>query len=131
MPFLSLFIFNKTGERAISIMRVGFTLATVFFLMMRFVSLPALNVAFLSLALMSMSMTSAMLWSIYIPGLGKTGRASSANGVLDCTGYIAAALANLLIASVMSHIGWGTVLLVWGSVGLLGFISTFFAKKEK
>ena len=80
---------------------------------------------------MSMSFVSAMLWSIYIPGLGKTGRASSANGVLDCTGYIAAALANLLFAKIMTHVGWGVVLLVWASVGIIGLISTLFVRKKK
>ena len=84
----------------------------------------------LVLALMSMSLTSAMLWSIYIPGLGKTGRASSANGVLDCTGYIAAAGANLLFAAVSGWASWNTVLLLWASVGAIGVVATLFAKPE-
>ena len=69
-------------------------------------------------------------WRIYIPWLGKTGRASSANGVLDCTGYIAAALANLLFAAGSGGERWSTVLLLWASVGVIGLIATFFAKKE-
>lgn len=130
MPFISLMIFNATGERALPIMRVGFTLSASFFLVMQFVKNPIANVVLLILALMSMSGVSAMLWSIYIPGLGKTGRASSANGVLDCTGYIAAALANLVFASVLTHVGWSIVLLVWASVGIIGLVSTLFVRKK-
>jgi len=130
MPFLSLMIFNATGERALPLMRTGFSLSALFFLAMQFVSHPVANVVLLVLALMSMSLTSAMLWSIYIPGLGKTGRASSANGVLDCTGYIAAAGANLLFAAVSGWASWNTVLLLWASVGAIGVVATFFAKPE-
>lgn len=131
MPFLSLMIFNATGERALPLMRIGFAGSAIFFLFMQSVSHPAANVALLILALMSMSLTSAMLWSIYIPGLGKTGRASSANGVLDCTGYIAAALANLLFAAISGMERWNMVILLWASIGIIGVIATFFAKEEK
>ena len=130
MPFISLMIFNAIGERARPIMRAGFTLSAGFFLLMQLVKAPIPNVILLILALMSMSGVSAMLWSIYIPGLGKTGRASSANGVLDCTGYIAAALANLLFARIMTDAGWSTVLLVWASVGIIGLITTFIFRKQ-
>ena len=131
MPFIALMIFNATGERPLPIMRVGFTLSASFFLVMQLVSHPIANVVFLILALMSMSGVSAMLWSIYIPGLGKTGRASSANGVLDCTGYIAAALANLIFGSLLSRVGWTVVIFVWASIGIIGLISTLCVRKKK
>ena len=130
MPFIALMIFNATGERALPLMRIGFSLSATFFLITQFVHDPIANVVIMVLALMSMSLVSAMLWSIYIPGLGKTGRASSANGVLDCTGYIAAAPASLLFAAVSDVAGWGAVLLIWASIGIIGLIATFFAKKE-
>ena len=130
MPFIALMIFNATGERALPLMRIGFSLSAAFFLITQLVHDPIANVVILILALMSMSLVSAMLWSIYIPGLGKTGRASSANGVLDCTGYIAAAPARLLFAAVSDGAGWGAVLLIWASIGIIGLIATFFAKKE-
>ena len=57
---------------------------------MLFVPKGILTVAFLLLALIMNSFVSAMLWSIYIPALGETGRVSSINGILDCMGYIAA-----------------------------------------
>ena len=131
MPFVSLAIFNRIGERALPIMRGGFALSCGFFLIMQLVQNPIANVILLLFALMPMSAVSSMLWSIYIPGLGKTGRASSANGVLDCTGYIAAALANLLFGSLMANAGWNVVLLLWASVGAIGLISTFFVRNKK
>jgi len=86
---------------------------------------------FLTIALMSMSCTSALLWSIYIPSLGKTGRVSSVNGVIDCIGYIAAAGANLLFANVMGNVGWHTVYVLWASMGVIGLISTFVYRRKR
>ena len=85
----------------------------------------------LCLALMAMSCVSALLWSIYIPGLGKTGKVSSVNGILDCTGYVAASAANLLFAGVMSHVGWNVVYIIWASIGAVGIIATFFARQKE
>lgn len=130
MPFISLMIFNATGERALPLMRIGFASSAFFFLLMQAFTNPIINVLLMILALMSMSLTSAMLWSIYIPGLGKTGRASSVNGVLDCAGYIAAAAANLIFAAVSAMKNWNIVLLLWASIGIIGVVATFFAKKE-
>ena len=79
---------------------------------------------------MAMSCSSALLCSIYIPGLGKTGKVSSVNGIIDCTGYIAAALANLVFAAVMTAVGWRGVILLWASLGLIGITATLFAKKK-
>jgi sugar phosphate permease len=89
------------------------------------------SILFLLLALMSMSCTSALLWSIYIPSLGKTGKVSSVNGILDCTGYVAAALANLLFANVMANVGWNTVFVLWASLGVIGITSTLFVRNKK
>ena len=80
---------------------------------------------------MAMSCPSALLWSIYIPGLGKTGRVSSVNGILDCTGYIAAAVANILFAGIMSRAGWNTVILLWASIGVVGIIATLAVNKAE
>ena len=131
MPFLSLTLFNATGEKPLPIMAIAFALSASFFLLIQLFSQPILIVLLMLLALMSMSCASAMLWSIYIPGLGKTGRASSANGVLDCAGYIAAALANLLFSRFASGAGWPTVLLLWASVGIIGLIATLFQRSKK
>ena len=94
-----------------------------------FITNSVLNVIILIFALMAISCCSSLLWSIYIPGLGKTGRVSSVNGVIDCTGYIAAAAANLVFGNLVGSIGWNGILLLWSSIGILGIITTLFARK--
>lgn len=124
-------IFNAIGEKDIPMMRVCFTLSAVLFVAMLFVRNTWANIVLLILALMAMGCCSALLWSIYIPGLGATGRASSVNGVLDCTGYVAAALANLLFSSVMTNVGWKVIIMLWASMGAIGFAATFIVRKKK
>lgn len=81
-------------------------------------------------ALMSLSCSSALLWSIYIPGLGKTGKASSVNGILDCTGYVAAAASNIIFAGAMKGIGWNGIFVLWSVIGIIGVIATVMAKSN-
>ena len=131
MPFVALAIFRAINEKDIPMMRVTFLIATVMFALLIVAPNKWLSIAFLLIALMSMSCTSALLWSIYIPSLGKTGRVSSVNGVIDCIGYIAAAAANLLFANVMSNIGWNTVYILWASIGVIGLVATFTLRRNK
>ena len=132
MPFVALVIFRAIKEKDIPMMRVTFYITAIMFALLIVAPNKWVSIAFLALALMSMSCTSALLWSIYIPSLGKTGRVSSVNGVIDCIGYIAAAGANLLFANVMSNVGWNTVYVLWASIGVIGLITTFiFNKKSK
>lgn len=77
-----------------------------------------------------MGCVSSLLWSIYIPSLGKTGRVSSANGIIDCSGYAIAALANLLFGFVIGNISWSSVYYIWILIGIVGLIATFFTKKK-
>jgi sugar phosphate permease len=130
MPFVALIIFRAIKEKDIPMMRVTFSVAAVMFALLIVAPNRWMSIAFLAVALMSMSCTSALLWSIYIPSLGKTGRVSSVNGVIDCIGYIAAAGANLLFANVMSNIGWNTVYILWASIGAIGLGTTFIFKKK-
>ena len=131
MPFVALAIFRATKEKDIPMMRISFALSSGFFLLMLLSNHPYISILFLLLALMSMSCSSSLLWSIYIPSLGKTGKVSSVNGILDCTGYIAAALANLLFANLMANVGWNMVIVLWASLGVIGILSTFFAKSKQ
>jgi len=129
MPFAALAIFRLTGERDVGMMRVGFSVTTVAFVLSAFVTHPIFNTVLLLIALLGMSCVSALLWSIYIPGLGKTGKVSSVNGILDCTGYAAAALANILFAAISSGIGWSGVSLVWAAIGGIGLVASLFVKE--
>ncbi len=131
MPFVALMIFRATKGKEVLIMRVSFVTATVLFAGLLIAPNRWVSLVTLCLALMAMSCVSALLWSIYIPGLGKTGKVSSVNGILDCTGYVAASAANLLFAGVMSHVGWNVVYIIWASIGAVGIIATFFARQKE
>lgn len=131
MPFVCLAIFRAIKERDIPLMRVTFSITAVMFALLIVSPNKWFSIIFLAVALMSMSCTSALLWSIYIPSLGKTGRVSSVNGVIDCIGYAAAAGANLLFANVMSNVGWNTIYILWSSIGLIGLATTFILRRNK
>lgn len=131
MPFVALAIFRAINEKDIPMMRVTFSIAAAMFALLIVSPNRWISIALLAIALMSMSCTAALLWSIYIPSLGKTGRVSSVNGVIDCIGYIAAAGANLLFGSVMTNVGWNTVYILWASIGVIGLGSTFALKNKK
>ena len=90
----------------------------------------AVSVAFLLLALVMNSLVSALLWSIYIPGLGKTGRVSSINGILDCTGYVAASAATTVFAYVVSAFGWTGLIISWSIIPITGIIASLGKGQE-
>ena len=131
VPFLTLIVFRLIKEKDIALLRASFLVSTVLFVGMLLSQNRWITLLLLIVALMAMSCPSALLWSIYIPGLGKTGRVSSVNGILDCTGYIAAAVANMLFAGIMSRVGWNTVILLWASIGVVGIIATLAVNKAK
>ena len=130
MPFLTLVIFRACKEKDIPMLRVSFLTATVAFAAMLIAPNRWIAFVLFVAALMAMSCSSAMLWSIYIPGLGKTGKVSSVNGVLDCMGYASAAIANLIFTEVLSKIGWNAVFVLWSVIGAVGLIATLFAKNR-
>ena len=131
MPFVALAIFRAVNEKDIPMMRVSFTITGVMFALLIIAPNRWVSIALTVISLMAMSCTSALLWSIYIPSLGKTGRVSSVNGVIDCIGYIAAAGANLLFANVMSNANWNEVYILWSSIGVIGLIVTFIFNRKK
>ena len=130
MPFVALALFRAIGERDLPLMRVALAISSALFLLLLVSPSRWGSIVLLALALMAMSCTSALLWSIYIPGLGKTGKVSSVNGVIDCIGYIAAAGANLLFARVMGSVGWSTVYILWASMGVIGLLATVTLRRK-
>ena len=127
-PFLSLFIFKLFKQKDVLIVRTAFTASAVLFLILFFVKSQWLSLILFTVALMCSSISSSTLWSIYIPSLGKSGKVSSVNGVLDCSGYIAAALANVLVVPIMNYGGWNGVILSWCVIMAFGASVTLFAK---
>lgn len=128
-PFISLFIFKLTKERDIAMMRCGFLIAVASFLSMILVPGIWPKVAFLILAKLSLSCCSAVLWSIYIPGMGSTGKVSSINGVINCTGYFSASIANAVFAKLLG-LSWNGVILVWCGIAAVGLVAALVVKKK-
>lgn len=129
LPFATLMLFKLFKEREIPMMRGCFALCLAAFAALPFGRNPVLGVALLALGLVGITCVSSLLWSIYIPSLGKTGKVSSANGVLDSAGYATTSVVNLLSATVMTAFGWNAVFVIWAASGLLGIGLTFLAKK--
>ncbi len=130
-PFISLFIFKLLKERDILIIRIFFSAAAILLLAVYFIKTVWLSIVLFTLALMCSSVSSATLWSIYIPSLGKSGKVSSANGVIDCTGYVAASLCNVAVVPIMENFGWGGTIISWSLIMLVGVLGTVFAKTNR
>ena len=128
VPFGTLVLYKLVGKKDIPVMRGSFLIAAAAFICMLFAGQRWFSIALLLLALMAMSCSSALLWSIYIPGLGSTGKVSSVNGVLDFTGYVAAALANMIFSGVMGNIGWNAVFILWAVIAAAGAAAAFLTK---
>jgi hypothetical protein len=109
----------------------SFTSSAIFFALTFLVKIPILNIAFITLAIMSSNSAATMLWSIYCPSLRDTGMVSMATGFLDFLSYMAAALANVLFASAITDIGWGNLILVWASLTAVGALIAFPYKSGK
>ena len=131
IPFAALAVFKLFGERDILIMRCAYMMSVAAFAVMLFIPAGMGTVVFLLIALLMNSLVSSLLWSIYIPSLGKTGRVSSVNGILDCAGYIAAGAATSVFAGVVVSIGWHGLIVAWCCIPALGLIATLLCGKKK
>jgi len=133
MPFVSLYIFKLLKERDLLILKIFFSAAAALLFLVFLIDVPVIRLVLFTLSLMCCSVSSSTLWSIYIPNLGKSGKVSSANGVIDCIGYIGAGIFNVAVVPIMDAFGWGGTILSWCCIMLLGVVSTAFAtaKKEK
>lgn len=129
-PFLCLVLFKKFGEDDMKMMRVMYVLSTLFFVGMSVITNVWINLLLLLLALLATCCASGVMWSIYIPSLAKSGKVSSANGILDCSGYAAAAAATTGFAYVMQSYGWTGTILLWAGITFVGIILTYFGKKQ-
>lgn len=121
-PFLTLFMYEKwihSGPVQALIMAVA---STVLFIGVRLVSEPAVNIILFVAAKIAASCASGIVWSVYIPGLGKSGRVSSANGTIDAIGYGAASLANTVFSGLLGSLGWTGVMNSWCIIMLISVI---------
>ncbi len=131
-PFAALTLYSKLfRERDDVMMRVMFFLASLMYVGMFFTKSAVPNLIFFLLALVFTGCASSVMWSIYVPSLGKTGKVSSANGVLDCSGYVGASLANIGFAAAMEKFGWKGIIVIWGCIMLAGSLITLAATRSR
>ncbi len=129
--FIAVFLYERLGRDIDKTLLLTFVSSACFFALTYFVKLPALNVVFIVLAIMSSNGAASMLWSRYCPSLRDTGMVSSATGFLDFLSYMAAAAANVIFANAVGAIGWGNLILVWLGLMVLGIVVALPYKKIK
>ena len=111
--------------------KYAFLLATVLFAAVLFVTNKYLNVIMFIGALTAVGFASSLLWSAYIPSQGKSGMVSTLNGVLDCSGYAAAAVANIVFSYVASRLDWSGVIVIWIAIMAMGVLVALVAEHKK
>ena len=134
-PFITLLIYEKLIRNGIKLALVMYVISAVFFIAVRFTAAPVLNVSMLIIAKVAAAAASSIVWSAYIPGLARSGKVSSANGVIDAAGYAMASLANILFSTFVGRLGWGGIVNMWYIIMLIGaavsFIKLIMKKKQK
>ena len=132
-PFITLLIYEKLIRNGIKLALVMYVISAVFFIAVRFTAAPVLNVSMLIIAKVAAAAASSIVWSAYIPGLARSGKVSSANGVIDAAGYAMASLANVLFSTFVGRLGWGGIVNMWYITMLIGaavsFIKLIMKKK--
>jgi len=129
-PFASLYLFKILNGNDIKINYISYIISAVGFLILAFIKTPWLNILLFILALLAVTCSGNILWSIYIPSLAKTGKTSTANGILDFTGYACAAVANIFFGNAVELIGWRNLIFVWFSIMAVGILLSFAEKKK-
>lgn len=119
-PFITLVIYEKLIRNGVKLALVMYVLSAVFFIAVRFTAAPLVNVIMLIIAKMAAASASSIVWSAYIPGLARSGKVSSANGVIDAAGYAMASLANVIFSGSVSRLGWGGIVNMWYIIMLIG-----------
>lgn len=134
-PFITLLIYEKLIRNGIKLALVMYVISAVFFIAVRFTAAPVLNVSMLIIAKVAAAAASSIVWSAYIPGLARSGKVSSANGVIDAAGYAMASLANVLFSTFVGRLGWGGIVNMWYIIMLIGAavssIKLIMKKKQK
>lgn len=123
--FVAVFVYERLKRNMDRTVLLAFSGAAVCFLLVYAVKIPALNIVFLVLGVLSSNCASSMVWARYCPSLRDTGLVSSAAGFLDFTSYMAASAASDLFANAVSVIGWGNLILVWMGLMVAGVAVMF------
>lgn len=115
-PFITLIIYEKVIHNGVKLSCIMYAVSAVSFLLLLILKTPVVNVILFLIAKMASGCAVGAVWSIYIPGLAKSGLVSSVNGVIDSAGYAAATVANIIFSLAMSKIGWSGTIVIWGVI---------------
>ena len=123
MELATLFIYRLIGEKDEVLIRGASVFSALGLVFALLAPVGVCTVIGLLAALLGFTCSAAMLWSIYIPTMGATGRMSAINGVVDCSGYAAAGLATSLFALVLKNTGWEGLIASWLFIPAAAFIA--------
>lgn len=129
-PFTTLMIYRLIKKREIYLLRGIFPISILSFIAMIFVPGVLPKIILLLVGKTALALSQAVLWSIYIPSMGATGRVSSISGVIDCAGYIAAAAATLTFGQ-FAGANWTVVLSIWAGIAVVGLVASCIRKQNK
>jgi len=130
-PFLTLGAYKLFKGKDIWMLRTFFSVAAILMLMTLFIKSTVFCILGFALAIVCAAICSGTLWSIFVPSLAKSGKVSSANGVLDCSCYFSASLVNLLVVPIKNAFGWNGVTVFWSIIIMLGFLFTVVFNTRK
>lgn len=130
-PFITLIIYEKAIHNGVKLSCVMYAISGVSFLLLLFLKAPIVNVLLFLAAKMASGCAVGAVWSIYLPGLAKSGLVSSANGVIDSAGYAAATVANVIFSLAMSKVGWSGIIIIWAVIMAIAVIAILLNMKFK
>jgi fucose permease len=128
-PFISLLFFKLFHGQDLLLIRVAYSVTAALLLTLFFAPGSYVGVVLLALALMCASIASSTMWSIYIPSLGKSGKVSSVNGILDSFGYAGASVMNMAFALINTNFGGEGLVIAWAVLPAVGVILTLFGSR--
>lgn len=123
--FISVFVYERLNRDMNKTVFIMFVSATLFFGGAYFIKLSAVNIIFLTLAIIASNGAATMLWSRYCPGLRDTGMVSSVTGFLDFLSYMSASAANIIFANAAESVGWSNLILIWMGIMVAGVLVAF------
>lgn len=119
-PFITLLLYEKLIHNSVRQSFIMYGISALFFIGVRFITSSILNIALFLAAKMSASCASSLVWTNYIPSLARSGRVSSANGVMDGTSYAIASASNAVFSAFVGILGWNGIVNMWCAVMLFG-----------
>ncbi len=119
-PFLCLLLLPLFKHADMKLVFSMYIFSVPLFILMLFIKTPWINVVTFLMAYVMAGIPGAVMWSVYIPSLAKSGKVSGANGIFDCSGYFGAAVANMSFAYIMKCFDWNGVIIAWATIPFIG-----------